>query len=192
MQIHKHLLITALLTTGAMPVPLLAESTLHSDAALPFKMQEDSTGAPHGQMIPDEITRYSRIAPGVGTSGMIYSGGMEALADNGFKTVVSLLSESEGAGVHSGWAVNAGIRFHNLPVEEGVPDDAALEAFRKIMANPENYPVMVYCSDASRTAALWARYRIAMGVPGEVALQEGRTIGLKPAMEDSLREKHGL
>ncbi len=39
---------------------------------------------------------------------------------------------------------------------------------------------------------MWALYRAANGVPGEIAIQEGRTVGLKPSREVAVREQLGL
>jgi hypothetical protein len=40
--------------------------------------------------------------------------------------------------------------------------------------------------------AIWALYRAAQGVPPAIAVQEGRTIGLKPGREAAVREQLGL
>ncbi|MDX1589369.1 MAG: hypothetical protein R3296_10570 [Oleiphilaceae bacterium] len=167
--------------------PVMAENSLHREAHLPFVIEDNRAQAPFGQDMPSLIRHYVRAAPGVGTSGMISEGGMEAFAEHGFKTVVGLLTRSEGAEVHSGWAMNADIAYHALPVTDEVPGETAVKQFRQIVADPDNYPVMVYGAGNHRVGALWARYRMAMGVPVEVALQEGRTLGLAPAMEERLR-----
>ena len=166
--------------------------TGHDSAArMPFAIDNDQAQAPFGQEVADVVINYSRAAPTVGAGGMISEGAMEEFLDHGFRTVVSLLTTPEGVETHTGWAADAGIAYYNLQVTGQGPDDDVLGQFKQIMADPDNYPVMVHCGSASRVGALWARYRIDMGVPVEVAFEEGRTIGLSPGMENTVREQHG-
>jgi uncharacterized protein (TIGR01244 family) len=137
------------------------------------------------------VINYSRAAPAVGAGGMISEGAMEEFRDHGFRTVVSLLTTPEGVETPTQWAQDAGIAYHNLQVTADGPGDPVLARFKDIMADPANYPVMVHCGSASRVGALWARYRIDMGVPVEVAFEEGRTIGLSPGLENTVREQYG-
>jgi hypothetical protein len=39
---------------------------------------------------------------------------------------------------------------------------------------------------------MWALYRAANGVPPRLAVQEGRTVGLKPSREGAVRKQLGL
>jgi len=182
---------TLLVATLFVPAQSLADKKLHENAGLPFVVAEGSLQAPFGEVMPDVVRNYGRAAPAVGTGGMISDGAMRTFESKGFRTVVSLLTSGEGVDVHAGRARSAGISYYNLGVTPEGPDDSVLEAFKEIMADPENYPVMVHCSSANRVGALWARYRIDMGVPVEVAFQEGRTIGLQPDLEATVRERFG-
>lgn len=163
-----------------------------SEAILPaYDTNSGSVLAPFGQSVSDVVVNYSRAAPAVGAGGMISEGAMEEFRDHGFRTVVSLLTTPEGVETHAQWAQDAGIAYHNLQVTSDGPGDPVLAQFKDIMADPANFPVMVHCGSASRVGALWARYRIDMGVPPEVAFQEGRTIGLSPGLETTVRMQNG-
>lgn len=180
----------ATLTLAAAPA-FSSDNGLHADAGVPFVIAPDRPQAPFGQQM-DNVDNYSRAAPTVGAGGLISEGAMQTFKDAGFRTVVSLLTEDEGVRAHTRWALKAGIDYINLGVTAEGPDDSVLEAFKGIMADPENHPVMVHCASANRVGALWARYRIDMGVPAEVAFQEARTIGLQPELEQTVRNNLGL
>ncbi|MDQ2077783.1 beta-lactamase hydrolase domain-containing protein [Marinimicrobium sp. ABcell2] len=181
-----------LATTGLFAVSATSDSNvLHEDAMLPFVVSGDRTLAPYGQEMT-HVENYSRAAPSVGAGGMIQEGAMETFKGHGFKSVVSLLTPGEGVETHTQWAREAGIDYYNLSVTAEGPGDTVLERFKAILADPENHPVMVHCASANRVGALWARYRIDMGVPVEVAFQEARTIGLQPGLESTVRERFGF
>ncbi len=178
------------LLAGCIAVP--DDAAQYQDPALlPFAIDNGQAQAPFGQAVGDVVINYSRAAPTVGAGGMISDGAMEEFRDHGFRTVVSLLTTPEGVETHAAWAADAGIAYYNLQVTGQGPGDDVLSQFKQIMADPDNYPVMVHCGSASRVGALWARYRIDMGVPVAVAFQEARTIGLTPGMERTVREQHG-
>lgn len=50
----------------------------------------------------------------------------------------------------------------------------------------------MHCESSNRVGAAWALYRAANGVPAEIAVQEGRTVGLKPNRERRVREMLGM
>lgn len=183
-------LCASMFTVASAPA-VSSDQGLHTDAGIPFVIADDRPQAPYGANM-DNVDNYSRAAPTVGAGGMISEGAMRTFRDAGFQTVVSLLTDGEGVGAHTRWAREAGIRYVNLGVTPAGPSDAVLETFKEIMADPANHPVMVHCSSANRVGALWARYRIDMGVPAEVAFQEARTIGLQPGLEQTVRDSLDL
>jgi protein tyrosine/serine phosphatase len=60
-----------------------------------------------------------------------------------------------------------------------------------VVENAANLPVLVHCHSANRVGAMWALYRASKGVPPAVAVEEGRTAGLK-SREKAVREKLGV
>ena len=64
--------------------------------------------------------------------------------------------------------------------------------FKQIAEDVSNFPVLVHCAAGNRVGALWALYRAAEKVPAVVAVDEGRTLGLRPNRERAVRDRLGL
>ena len=84
--------------------------------------------------------------------------------------------------------VAAGLQYVSIPVPTEAPDDKEVVAFSKYVNDPKYYPILVHCESSNRVGAMWALYRAKNGVPPEIAVQEGRTVGLKPSREGAVRE----
>jgi uncharacterized protein (TIGR01244 family) len=110
----------------------------------------------------------------------------------GFKVIVDLRSPQEGIGAERDAAKAAGIRYINIPVATIAPLKDQVAAFAKVIEDPANLPALVHCQTANRVGAMWALYRAAKGVPGEVAVEEGRTLGLSSSREPGVRQQLGL
>jgi uncharacterized protein (TIGR01244 family) len=162
-----------------------------SEAARPFDLSLDMARAPYGDAMPDIVKNYGQAAPYVGTGGVLADGAMEQLRELGFTAVVSLLTEEENAR-EAEEAEAAGLKFSRIGVSTTAPTRDQVERFGEIMADTSQYPVLVHCSSSNRVGALWALYRARQGVPAEIAIQEGRTVGLKPSREGAVRERLGL
>jgi len=64
-------------------------------------------------------------------------------------------------------------------VSAQAPDGRVIEAFLKLVSDPANQPVFVYCGSCSRAAALWYVKRVRVdGWTEERALAEAEAIGL--------------
>ncbi len=162
-------------------------------AGNPFDVAAGWTQAPYGDAMPAVVKNYLRAAPYVGTGGLVADeGGMEKLKELGFKTVVNLNTPEEGSEAEGKAAEAAGLAYVNLAVSGGAPDEAAVKAFADLVENPETYPVLLHCHSSNRVGAMWALYRAGAGVPAEIAVQEGRTVGLKPSREPAVRARLGL
>ncbi len=161
------------------------------EAARPFDLSLDIARVPYGDAMPDIVQNYGQAAPYVGTSGTLADGAMAELPELGFKAVVSLLTEEENA-AEAGEAEAAGLAFTRIGVSTTAPTRDQVERFAGIMADASQYPVLVHCGSSNRVGAIWALYRAQQGVPAEIAIQEGRTVGLKPSREGAVRERLGL
>lgn len=117
---------------------------------------------------------------------------MAQLKKQGFKTVVSLLTDEEGVGAEEQEAHQAGLNFYGLGVSSRAPNREQVDAFTRIASNPSNYPMLVHCASSNRVGAMWALYRHNVGVPAEIAIEEGRAAGLKTSREGAVREMMGL
>ncbi|MEX2455113.1 MAG: sulfur transferase domain-containing protein, partial [Rhodospirillaceae bacterium] len=176
----------------AMPANPCAAQAVTGDSANPFDTKGGHAEAPYGDKMPDIVSNYLRAAPYVGTGGVVRPGAFVTLRDLGFRSVINLNTADEGAAEDGRAATEAGLGYANLPVTELAPLSEQVDAFSRHVNDPANYPVLVYCQSSNRVGAMWALYRARNGVPPEIAIQEGRTVGLKPSREVAVREVLGL
>jgi len=147
---------------------------------------------PFGDRIDDRIFNYNRTTPGIATAGLIKKGGIELLQHEGFNTVLDLRTEPEGTLQEKALLGDAGIAYYNIPIGKAAPTSNEVQQFAEIVENPEYGPLLIHCASANRVGTLWAMYRLNRGVPLEIALQEGRTIGMKPSREVNVTNYSGL
>ena len=174
---------------AANPVAVLR---LSAEAAMPFDVAAKFPQAPYGDKMPGIVINYLRAAPYIGTGGLVADDTYPLLKEVGFKTVVSLLTDAEGATREAEAAKAAGIVYISMPVARRAPSLQQVAQFTRIVSDSANYPILVHCESGNRVGAMWALYRASLGVPGEIAVQEGRTIGLKSGREGTVREMLGL
>jgi uncharacterized protein (TIGR01244 family) len=80
----------------------------------------------------------------------------------------------------------------SIEVPTTAPTPEQVAAFAKVVEDPSTYPILLHCHSSNRVGAMWALYRAAAGVPAEIAIQEGRTVGMKSSREGAVREQLGL
>ncbi|RUO71401.1 fused DSP-PTPase phosphatase/NAD kinase-like protein [Pseudidiomarina salinarum] len=163
-----------------------------NDRALPFAIEKDWPQTPYGINIPPVVENYSRPSPYIAAGGQLSEGALAELKAQGFRTVVSLLTEEEGVAEEQTEAHEAGLNFYGLGVSTTAPTWDQVQAFAKIASSPANYPILVHCASSNRVGAIWALYRFHMGVPAEIAIEEGRAAGLQTSREGAVREMMGL
>ncbi|MFP4537787.1 MAG: fused DSP-PTPase phosphatase/NAD kinase-like protein [Dichotomicrobium sp.] len=169
-----------------------ATPTAESPADNPFDVPAGYTQAAYGDAMPGVVTNYLRAAPYVGTGGVVSGNGYAIAKALGFKTVISLNTAKEGAEDERKRAENAELNFVNVPVSERAPASDQVERIAEVVNDPSNYPILMHCQSSNRVGAAWALYRAAAGIPAEIAVQEGRTVGLQPSREGAVREVLGM
>ncbi|MFO7786291.1 MAG: sulfur transferase domain-containing protein [Halospina sp.] len=162
-----------------------------SQRGQPFDTTIDTGMAPFGDVMTEAVSNYNRPSPYIGTGGSISDGAMPDLKQMGFKTVVSLLTPEEGLSDERDAADDAGLGFHGISVSGGPPTADQVDEFARIVSEQSNYPILMHCASANRAGAMWALYRHQVGVPAEIALEEGRAVGLD-SLEPGVRERLGL
>lgn len=178
--------------------PSAAAPAANAEApAAPPKDMFDSTSkakqAAFGGQIPlNGVQNYSRPAPYVATGGLVDPAAMDALAKLGFKTIISLNTEKEGAKGEQPLVEKAGMKFLNIEVSTLAPTAEQQAALAKAIDDPANYPILLHCESANRVGAAWALYRAGKGVAKETAIEEGRGVGMKPNREAEVRKQLGL
>ncbi len=148
--------------------------------------------APFGDKVSAAILNYNRATPYVATSGKYDATAIAELKKLGFATIVELRGPNEdGVAANAQAAKAAGLNYVNIPVVTKAPTDEQVTAFAAIVEDSQTYPILVNCVSANRVGAMWALYRAQAGVPAEVAVEEGRTAGLK-SREAAVRARLGL
>ena len=143
---------------------------------------------PFGDRIDGRIFNYNRTTPDIATAGLIKEGGVDLLAAEGFKSVIDLRTPPEGTEVEQAAMKIAGIEYTNIPIGKEAPSSEDLRRFASIVNDQGRGPLLVHCVSANRVGTLWAMHRVSTGVPLETALEEGRTVGMKPSRESNVVE----
>jgi uncharacterized protein (TIGR01244 family) len=134
-----------------------------------------------------EVQNYSRITEQIALSGMIIDGGIPALAATGFKTVIDLRTKNEGTSEEKALVDRAGMMYVNIPTTvAGITKDQ-VAAFAKVIESAQK-PILIHCGSGNRASAMWASYQISKGADPEAAIEEARKTGLRPPLEEKLRE----
>jgi len=148
--------------------------------------------APFGDKVSTALINYNRATPYIGTAGRYDPAAVTEIKTLGFITVIDLRAQSEKGMSGVAQAVQAaGLEYVNIPVTTKAPTDDQVQEFARLVEDPANYPILVNCQSANRVGAMWALHRASAGVPVEVAIEEGRTTGLKPSREKAVRERLG-
>jgi uncharacterized protein (TIGR01244 family) len=136
----------------------------------------------------DGIPNYRVLRPGLAaTSGQPAPEAFARLASQGFKTVVNLRTEEEGARHEETWVKDAGLRYVWIPVtpESFTVEDA--EALRMVLDDAEAAPMLIHCATGNRVGAVWTVIQVRQGRPLSEARSEGEAIGLRGPMEQAVR-----
>jgi len=151
-----------------------------------------SPEAPFGDKVSGAIVNYNRATPNVATSGRYPVAAIAEIKALGFTTIIELRGPDEkGVAENAKAARMAGLNFIRIPVTTRVPSDAQVRQFARAAEDAANYPILVSCVSANRVGAMWALYRAQAGVAAVVAVEEGRTAGLK-SREAAVRNRLGL
>lgn len=172
--------------------PCAARPAVVGSAANPYDVPAGYKQAAYGDAMPNIVKNYLRAAPYVGTGGIVDAKSFAKLGELGFKTVINLNTAEEGATHEGETARAASLTYISIPVATRAPSPAQVVEFSEYVNDPKYYPILVHCISANRVGAMWALYRAANGVPPGIAVQEGRTVGLKPSRESAVRKQLNL
>jgi len=160
---------------------------------IPFKKHSRTIKtAPFGGDVSSAISYYSRVSPYISNAGLLHGGGLEESKSLGFKLVIDLRKPSEkGVAAEQKLAADIGLDYMNIPVANKVPNWDQVDELASVISLSENYPILIHCVTANRAGAIWSLYRARMGVPPEIAVEEGRAAGLANR-EDAVRKQLGI
>src|ERR1043165_1139758 len=86
---------------------------------------------------------------------------LEQLKAEGVKSILNLRQPSEHrAAEEEAKAKELGLRYFNIPVVFGNPNEEQVAEFLKITDDPDNRPMFIHCTAAIRVGAFWMIRRV--------------------------------
>lgn len=130
---------------------------------------------------PGEIRNFLRVNKDFCTGGQPKIEHLEKLKAGGVKAIINLRQPSEHrAADEEAKAKELGLRYFNIPVAYGNPNEEQVAEFLKITDDPENRPAFIHCTAAIRVGAFWMiRRALRDGWKVEDAEAEAVKIGLR-------------
>jgi uncharacterized protein (TIGR01244 family) len=106
----------------------------------------------------------------------------------GFRTVINLRTESEGAKAEQEAVEKAGLRYVWVPMTSDSFSAADVSRVASVVDDASAGPVLLHCKSANRVGAMWAALEAAKGKTLDEAEAEGRAVGLtSPALVEAFR-----
>jgi len=166
-----------------MSLPTLAAALLAATPAL---------AAVPESVDPVQIPNYRLIHPGLAAAGQPTPEALARLKEMGFRTVVNIRTEKEGAAEERGIVEAQGLRYVWVPVTPDAFSLADVEAVGKVLDDPASGPVLLHCASSNRVGGVWAVLEARRGKSLDEALAAGRAAGLQsPAMEAAVKRVLG-
>jgi uncharacterized protein (TIGR01244 family) len=139
-----------------------------------------------------QIPAYRLIRPGLATGGQPSPEALARLGAMGFKTVVILRTEKEGAADERAVVEGQGLRYVWVPVTAESLSLADVDAVQKALDDASSGPVLLHCASSNRVGAVWAVIQSRQGKTLDEALAAGREAGLhSPLLEAAVRRVLG-
>ncbi|HEX6716943.1 MAG TPA: PQQ-binding-like beta-propeller repeat protein [Pyrinomonadaceae bacterium] len=130
---------------------------------------------------PGEIKNFLRVNKDFCTGGQPKLEHLEKLKAEGVKSILNLRQPSEHrAAEEEAKARELGLRYFNIPVAYGNPNEEQVTEFLKITDDPDNRPIFIHCTAAIRVGAFWMIRRVLRdGWKIEDAEAEAVKVGLR-------------
>jgi outer membrane protein assembly factor BamB/protein tyrosine phosphatase (PTP) superfamily phosphohydrolase (DUF442 family) len=130
---------------------------------------------------PGEIRNFLRVNKDFCTGGQPKLEHLEKLKADGVKAIINLRQPSEHrAAEEEAKAKELGLKYFNIPVAYGNPNEEQVVEFLKITDDPENRPAFIHCTAAIRVGAFWMIRRVLRdGWKVEDAEAEAVKVGLR-------------
>jgi uncharacterized protein (TIGR01244 family) len=136
---------------------------------------------------PEAIPNYQVIRPGLAFGGQPSAETLARLGEMGFRTVVNIRTEREGA-LDEGEVVRAqGLEFVWVPVTADTFSLDDVMAVESVLDDPEAAPVLLHCASGNRVAAVWGAIQARQGRTRDEVEADSRAAGLhSPSMWEAL------
>ena len=130
---------------------------------------------------PGPIRNFLRVNKDFCTGGQPRLEHLEQLKAEGVKSIINLRPPSEHrAAEEEAKAKELGLRYFNIPVAFGNPNEEQVAEFLKITDDPDNRPIFIHCTAAIRVGAFWMIRRVLRdGWKIEDAQAEAEKVGLR-------------
>src|ERR1043165_2147670 len=127
------------------------------------------------------IRNFLRVNKDFCTGGQPKLEHLEKLKAEGVKSILNLRQPSEHrAAEEEAKAKELGLRYFNIPVVFGNPNEEQVAEFLKITDDPDNRPMFIHCTAAIRVGAFWMIRRVLRdGWKVDDAEEEAKKIGLR-------------
>ena len=120
------------------------------------------------------------------TSGQPNEQGFEELSRLGIKTVINVLPERNCEPGEAGIVTSNHMVYKTVPFHLSKFRKETIEQFAEVLKHAQK-PVLIHCGTGNHAGGLWFAYRVLIrNVPLEVALGEGRMIGMRKELENIL------
>lgn len=147
----------------------------------------ESAQVPFGDKMGAEVVNYNRLRPFLATGGSIDLDEVASLKAKGFRTIIDLRTPEEGTEEERTAVEAAGMTYVNLPIAKGAPSDEQIARLAELLEDKNAAPILLHCGSGNRVGAAWAIYRARKGIPLEIAIEEGRTAGMRASREAQVR-----
>jgi uncharacterized protein (TIGR01244 family) len=150
-----------------------------------------ATAPAHAGEVPATVEaslmpNYRLIEPGLATAGQPRPEALAKLKAMGFKTVINLRTEAEGAAAERAVVEAQGLRYVSVPITPASFSLADVEAVERALADPTSGPVLLHCASSNRVGAVWAVIQSRKGRSLADAEAAGREAGMQPSMHAAL------
>ncbi len=137
-----------------------------------------------------QIKNYSVINEDIAASGTLTDLGVIQAKNSGFQTIIDLRMPQEGTEIEEAQTTDLGMDYYNIPMNaSGIPE-GAVDQLAKILDGAKK-PILLHCAGAVRVGAIWTIYRITkQAIDSDIALIEGRKIGMTEAFEEVIRSQY--
>ena len=145
--------------------------------------------------MPPPSPPLAAVAAGLSVTGKLDRGDIEALAQQGVKTIVNNRPDGEDPGqlaaAEAGQIAAAhGIAYHHIPVTAASLSRADVDAFAAVLATSPQ-PVVAHCRSGTRSALLWALTRMRQGADPVALIAEAARHGIDIAALPAIAARLG-
>ncbi len=140
-----------------------------------------------------EVGKVSCVSEKVLLADQPTNNAFKKLADTGFKTVINLRTDKEGADLEAEHksVEQAGMKYIQIPIDSNNPLDSDAEAFIKAAKQETANPTFIHCGSANRAAAMWMIYSVVKeGEDKKAALAIAEKAGLKSEVMRKFAERY--